>query len=441
MKVAYLFAERNHPVLGQTGASVHVLELCSAFAALGHDVDILAAVRGDAMIPPAGVRVHELLGPRSVVARAAALLRRDGSSTTPRPAQSPPPPRITRRPAVVAGDLLRLASAAVMSEVIYRRSLRFLRTRPPDVIYERHARFSPVGVRLARALNVPLAVEANTSFTFPSEWWQDHSPLAVWASAWLERRTVARADAVFGVSKVLHEHLRGLAADPGKVVLLPNAADTDRLRPDPDAAAVIRERLGIGDEIVIGFIGSMRPWHGADLLLRAGALVAARAASVRFLLVGDGPVRGQLQALALELGISSRVVFTGHVPIEEVRAYIAAMDIAAAPYPPLPEFHFSPLKLFECMAVGKPVVASAFPDIRAVVADGANGILVEPGDVPALADALARLMGDEELRLRLGRAARETIVTEHTWRTNAEAILRRVGASSPSSHAGRGGTA
>lgn len=440
MKVAYLFAERNHPLLGQAGASVHVLELCNAFAALGHDVDILAAVKGDATAAPRGVWVHELLGRRSVMARAAARLRRDGSSRMPRSAQSRPP-RITSSPTVVAADVLRVASAAIMSEVLYRRSLRVLRSRRPDVIYERHVRFSPVGVRLARALEVPLAVEANTSFTFPSEWWQDHSPLAAALSTWLERRIVARADAVFAVSKVLHDHWRGLAADPTKIVLLPNAADTDRLRPDPKAAAAIRERLGIGDEIVIGFIGSMRPWHGADLMLRAGALVAARAAGVRLLLVGDGPMREELEALAEELGISSRAVFTGHVPMRDVRAYIAAMDIAAAPYPALPDFHFSPLKLFECMAVGKPVVASAFPDIRAVVSDGANGILVEPGDVPALANALFRLIRDDDLRLQLGRAARETIVTQHTWRTNADAILRRVGATSPSTHAGSGGTA
>jgi glycosyltransferase involved in cell wall biosynthesis len=424
VKVAYLFAERNHPVLGRTGASVHVLELCGAFAALGHDVDVLAAVRGDAATAPAGVRVQELLRPWFAgAARAPALLRRGPAPAPSRSAVESPPPRITRRPASVAADLLRLASAALLNEILYRRSLRILRARPPDLIYERHVRFSPVGVRLARALEVPLAVEVNASFTSPSEWWQDHSRLSVRASARLERRIAARADAVFCVSTTLRDHWRRLAAAPGKVVLLPNAAATERLRPDPEAAAAIRERLGIGDDIVIGFIGSMRRWHGADLMLRAGALVAARTPRVRLLLVGDGPTRAHLEALAQELGISSRAVFTGHVPMAEVRGHIAAMDIAAVPYPLLPQFHFSPLKLFECMAVGKPVVASAFPDIRAVVADGGNGILVAPGDVPALADALARLVADEELRLRLGRAARATIVRHHTWRANAEAIL------------------
>jgi glycosyltransferase involved in cell wall biosynthesis len=235
------------------------------------------------------------------------------------------------------------------------------------------------------------------------------------------------------VSILLRDHWRRLAGGPDTVALLPNAADTERLRPDPWAGAAVRRRLGIGPEIVIGFIGSMRPWHGADLLLRAGAVVAARDTRVRFLLVGDGPMRARLQALARELGLSSSTVFTGHVPMDDVGAHIAAMDIAAAPYPPLPQFHFSPLKLFECMAVGKPVVASAFPDIRAVVADGVDGILVAPGNVPALADALSRLAADEELRLRLGRAARETVVLRHTWRANAEAILRRFDVAPPRS--------
>jgi glycosyltransferase involved in cell wall biosynthesis len=100
------------------------------------------------------------------------------------------------------------------------------------------------------------------------------------------------------------------------------------------------------------------------------------------------------------------------------------MDVAVAPYPRLADFHFSPLKLFEYMAVGKPLVASRYPDIASVVEDGAAGLLIEPGDVRELSAAIQRLLRDPELAARLGARARRTVAAAHTWRRNAEAVTR-----------------
>jgi glycosyltransferase involved in cell wall biosynthesis len=103
------------------------------------------------------------------------------------------------------------------------------------------------------------------------------------------------------------------------------------------------------------------------------------------------------------------------------------MDVAAAPYPPLAHFYFSPLKVYEYMAAGLPVVASRIGQLAELVAEGVNGLLCQPGDPAALAAALGRLRAEPELRNRLGRAARATVLRKHTWDAVARRILRLAG--------------
>jgi glycosyltransferase involved in cell wall biosynthesis len=99
------------------------------------------------------------------------------------------------------------------------------------------------------------------------------------------------------------------------------------------------------------------------------------------------------------------------------------MDVAVAPYPPQAEFYFSPLKVYEYMAAGLPVVASRIGQIEEAIRDGVDGVLCPPGDPEAFAAALLRLADDPLLRARLGRAARESVVAERTWSAVAGLII------------------
>jgi glycosyltransferase involved in cell wall biosynthesis len=103
------------------------------------------------------------------------------------------------------------------------------------------------------------------------------------------------------------------------------------------------------------------------------------------------------------------------------------MSVGVAPYPLLPEFYFSPLKIYEYMASGLPVVASRIGDIPNVIDDGRNGLLCTPGDPVALANTLGRLRDDEALRRRLGRSAREKVLHKHTWSAVVQRILTLAG--------------
>ncbi len=410
MRIAYLFPERDVPLLSSRGSCVHVREMCDALSALGHEVSVFAGVAGDVSRRTSGWRLHELTPGASAVPRRGA-----GNGHVEELGQP------SWSVSALAADAARIPWWRAWSALFSRRARPFLERERPDLIYERYVLGSRAGVCLSRRLRVPLIVEMNASYTFPAEWWEAHTPVYPLTVRRQERALARRADHVVVVSTRLREHLLRLGVPGDKVSVLFNGVDAERFRPDPVAAARVRARYGLEPRHrVVGFVGSLRRWHGVELLLAAVRRLAAEAPELRVLVVGDGPLRPALEAAAAE-----RVVFTGSVPRQEVPAHIAAMDIAAAPYPRLCDFHFSPLKLFEYMAVGRPVVASRYPDIAAVIEDERSGLLVEPGEVDELAAALLRLVRDPSLAARLGEEARRRAAGEHSWRRNAEAVVEQ----------------
>jgi glycosyltransferase involved in cell wall biosynthesis len=148
----------------------------------------------------------------------------------------------------------------------------------------------------------------------------------------------------------------------------------------------------------------------------------------RLLIIGDGPQRGALEALAAERGVSDRTLFTGSVAPDEVPGWLRMIDVATAPYPSTGDPYFSPLKVLEYLAAGAVVVASRIGQLPELVDDGRTGVLVEPSDPRELASALLRLAGDPALRRRLSSAGRAEIERSRTWHQVVERTLQRVSA-------------
>ena len=215
---------------------------------------------------------------------------------------------------------------------------------------------------------------------------------------------------------------RGYAADPARVHTLANGVDTTRITPAPMAAE---------DEatFTVGFVGTLKPWHGLPTLLEAMALMLADDPSYRLLLVGDGPQREVLQTQADRLGISAAIELTGAVEPVAIPAQLHRMQVAVAPYPAGGDFYFSPLKLQEYLAAGLPTVASAVGNLPAVLGHGRLGVLVEPEEPRKLADAITALRQDLLRRRRLGLAGRAEVVAHHDWTAVVERGLALVGRS------------
>jgi len=180
-------------------------------------------------------------------------------------------------------------------------------------------------------------------------------------------------------------------------------------------------------KFVIGFVGTLKPWHGLSVLVEAFAVLRKEIPNAQLLIVGDGPEREKITADLITRGLTESVHLTGAVPAEEIPGLLASMNVAVAPYPKLDHFYFSPLKVYEYMAAGLPIVASKIGQIERIIEHEINGLLVTPGDANALADDLLKLGSEPEICRRVGHAARQSAQHHHTWDSVLDHVLKIAG--------------
>lgn len=377
-RVAYVCADSGVPVFGHKGCAVHVREICGAMLDAGLDVTLFASARGGA---------------------APSRLARVPVVSLPSPAARDPEGR--EREAIAANAAIARALDAA---------------GPFDLIYERAALWTWAPMAHAACTGTPGVLELNAPLTDEQARYrvlvQADTARALLAASMRAARLVAT------VSEPVAAWARALAGADLRVAVAPNGVDPRRFAVQP-----VR-RPG---QFVVGFVGTLKPWHGLPTLVEAFSIAAAALPAARLLVVGDGPERPRIEHELARHGLANRAVVTGPVAHDAVPGLLAQMDVAVAPYPPLDDFYFSPLKLTEYMAAGLPVVASAVGQVTALVADERTGLLVEPGDVRALAAALIRLERDAALRLRLGQAARAYVTEHHTWGSVLDRVLTLAG--------------
>jgi glycosyltransferase involved in cell wall biosynthesis len=288
----------------------------------------------------------------------------------------------------------------------------------PDVIMERYYNFAGAGVLLARRRGLPALLEVNAPMVDPPGSRKDRldralgRPLRRWAvrqALWSRRIVTPLATTV------------PPPVPRGRIEAVNWGANVDRFHPGLCAErAAGRAAYGIPpDAVVAAFVGSFRAWHGVESFVRAGLRLTAREPNLVFLAIGGGPELPAVEALARG---ADRILFTGAQPHTAVPGLLAMADIGVAPfapaaYPPLRAFGFywSPLKVFEYMAMGLPVVTPAIPPLNEIVRAGAEGLLYPEGDEAALAGAIARLAADPAARAAMGASARARVVARYSW--------------------------
>jgi glycosyltransferase involved in cell wall biosynthesis len=294
-----------------------------------------------------------------------------------------------------------------------------------DVLYERFWIMNSGGVMAAHRLGIPIVLEVNGDVL------EEYDGLGIalsrsqrFALERLNRWIFRRATHIVTVSEPLRSRTieRWRLADD-KVTVVPNGADVERFaRPPADATPAATE-----DRQIIVFVGSFKPWHGLVALVSAFAELVPRHPQARLLLVGDGPLRDEIESRVAALAPSDRIEFTGAVPHEQIPALLARSAIAVLGRD---RWAFaSPLKLFEYMAAGKAIAAPAAPNIREILEDSVSGLLYDPGDQHSLVETLDRLLRDSELRARLGAEAKRLALERYTWAATVERleeVFRRV---------------
>lgn len=375
MRILYSAIDQTVP--GTKGGSVHVAAVAEGLAALGHEMHVLVG-QGDSPFPSGSVHW------------------------------------IPMRPPLGANQLRWARSGAVK---------QFASRLRPDVVMERYYNFGGEAISQARAINARAVLEVNAPvIDHPGsvKTFIDRALIVRPMQRWREHLCAMSDLIVTPSAKILPP-----ATPPRKVLEVEWGADTDRFHPGAAGPLPFTPPPGI----VAVFAGAFRSWHGAVHLVRAiRRLREAGRHDISALFIGDGP---ELPLVRAEASGLEHVVFVGALPHERMPAALAGAHIGVAPFdlrahkPLALGFYWSPLKMFEYMASGLPVVAPAAARIPELVAHGHQGLLYDPEAADGLAGALEQL-ADPQLRQSLGAAARERALREYSWSAHCLALHRRL---------------
>lgn len=290
-----------------------------------------------------------------------------------------------------------------------------------DLIHERYNLFSLGGAWASKKLGIPLVLEVNADLLEQRKFKGiEERGLRRLYAIWATRICFDTAARIICISPRLKEHLHNKwNIAESKLTVLPCAADVDAFKPDYNSTSV-RTSLGLTTEPVVMWVGGFYPWHDLDMLLESFALLLKHRPDARLVLVGDGQTRSSVEDNVIKMGLRHAVIMTGAIAHSQVPEMLSIADVAVVPSPSIKASiggTGTPLKLFEYMATGKAIVATALNEATDVIADGHNGLLVEAGDVNKFSEAILKLINDPVERSRLGHNAREQAVKEYSWET------------------------
>ncbi|MBI4312072.1 MAG: glycosyltransferase family 4 protein [Chloroflexi bacterium] len=393
MRIAYWCADFGIPLPGTAGGSIHIQETMFALRRLGHAVRIFSpACRLEGLNGPwGGIQPLPLEGP---VRDAIEAMRDEGA---------------------LPDHLISEWRALLYAEYAQRVLAPLLTAFQPDVLYERYSLFSYAGMEVARRLGIPHLLEVNAPLV--QEQARYRKLVLRHTAEEMEKKVFLGAAALLVVSKALADYAMTLGVEEERVHVHPNGVDPDLFRPDVSGGEA-RAQHHLEGKRVVGFVGSQRPWHDMECLLRAVGLLAEGGLGVQLLVVGRGPWEESVRQ-----GAAQDVTFAGAVEHRQVPQLMAAMDVVVVPYPAEEDVYYSPLKLFEAMAMGKLVVGARVGQVAEVLAHGQNGLLYEPGNHLDLAEKLREVMQRPDLAAGLGASARRDIVANYTWEQNARRII------------------
>ncbi|GIV97835.1 MAG: glycosyltransferase WbuB [Herpetosiphonaceae bacterium] len=385
MRILYIASGIRLP--GTHGGSTHTLEVARGLAQRGHEVHVVAR-------PPGGAR--------SGLARSI-----DGFTL----------------------HYLNLPKALALPGYPAVRTL--VRRLQPDALMERYYNFAGAGVLAAHKAGIPVLLEVNALIVDPPAILKRRlddrlgGPMRRWAVQ--QCRWSAR------IVTPLHTTVPP-EIEREKIVELPWGANVERFQAAPAERqrlrAAIRARYAIDPaQPVLIFLGSFRAWHGVATAVRAAIRLLGAGHDLHLLLVGDGPERAAVEALAR--GWEGRVTCVGSVPHEEVPGYLYAADIGVAPFDRAGHlalqaagFFWSPLKVYEYMAAGLPVVTAAIPPLDQAIRPGIEGLLFREGSVESLAAAVAQLLRYPDEARAMGERARIRVAAHYSWQRHCEELER-----------------
>jgi PEP-CTERM/exosortase A-associated glycosyltransferase len=300
-----------------------------------------------------------------------------------------------------------------------RRLCQIIPQIKPDVLHAHSPSLNAIAaLRAGKKFGIPVVYEVRA-------FWEDaavdhgtakENGLRYKLTRALETYALKNADAVTTICEGLRRDIvaRGVGAD--KVTVIPNAVDIDKFAVGGVADLALKQKLGLQDMRLIGFIGSFYAYEGLDVLLRALPAMLARQSDLRVLLVGGGPQDERLRQQARDLGIADKVVFTGRVPHEQVQQYYDLLDVLVYPRLSMRLTDLvTPLKPLEAMAQGRVLAASDVGGHLELIEHGKTGVLFKADDAESLAKNVGDLLAAQDQWPALRVNGRHFVETERNW--------------------------
>ncbi|RMD92640.1 MAG: glycosyltransferase family 1 protein, partial [Calditrichaeota bacterium] len=288
----------------------------------------------------------------------------------------------------------------------YFKEAGIIEREKPDVIITRLDVYKVASCLLARKKKIPFVLELDSPVVYEFLTFQPEYKSTRGILESLEMFNLQNATQAFTVSKEIKEYYLNRGISPQKIEVITNGVNVNKFHPQINCQEII-EKYNLQNNIVIGFVGTFHYWHGVDNLKFLIKKVLNNHKNVKFFLVGSGgPLKKEIQQFIREGNLDNQVIFTGYVAYDKIPLYIAAMDIVLAPYPGLDFFYYSPMKVYEYMACGKPVIATNIGQLSELIEDGFTGLLCKQNCIEDLYDKINRLITNDKLRIKIGLAAR-----------------------------------
>jgi glycosyltransferase involved in cell wall biosynthesis len=299
----------------------------------------------------------------------------------------------------------------------------------PEILYLRQNSFPFFPLALCKIFKISSIVEVNGLVMDELSVSPDSKSFAYRVFSYLalrsERFNYRYCDRIVSVTDRLKDELVKLYSVPAeKIIVINNGANTDIFKPMDQKQA--RDKLKLDNsKKYICFVGHLAAWQGVEFLIYAAPYILEKCPDVRFLVVGDGVMKNRLLEIASETGVTDKFTFTGRIPYESVPVYINAADVCVAPFikDRNSKIGLSALKTYEYLACGKPIVASNIPGVKDLIDLSRGGISVPSENPEELANAVVKLISDQEMRNIMGEQGRKYVFENHSWDGVARKIL------------------
>ena len=404
MNIAHLYQESNIRFCEPHAAQLHIYHTIHGLQGTGHEVTLLA-LQGRHILCTKDLQVFKsdkLLASHygRLGLSGTALFKRFESGV--RRVQSG-----LHLPYLALFDSYRMAEAGSIN------------LRGFDLIHERFNLLALGGAWASRKLGIPFVLEVNADLLEQRKFkGVPERGLRRLFAVWATRICFSAAAKIICISAGLKDHLsRTWNIEDSKLMVLPCAADVEAFGQNLNSKHM-RQSLGLMTEPVVIWVGGFYPWHDLDLLLKSFTLVLKKHPSAKLVLVGDGQTRPSIEQIVQKNGLRQAVIMTGAIAHADVPEMLSIADIAVVPSAPVSASRGgtgTPLKLFEYMAAGKAIVATALNEAAEVIQDGHNGLLVEAGDVNGFSEAMLTLLNHPKERDRLGQNARQQAIEQYSW--------------------------